>query len=92
MLALEALDHEADKNEMVRRILAERQYLADELRLLPSVVLVHPSDANFLLVQFEQATLVFEHLIEQQVIVRDRSKVTLCAGLPAYFGGYPCRK
>ncbi len=87
-LALEALDYEAEKSDMVRRILDERQYLAENLRTLPGVQVVHPSDANFLLVQFgtdggdttSEAKTVFEHLIEQQVIVRDRSKVTLCAG------------
>lgn len=87
-LALEALDHEAEKNDMVRQILEERQYLAENLRTLPGVRVVHPSDANFLLVQFgtgqgattSDAKTVFEHLIDQQVIVRDRSRVTLCAG------------
>lgn len=87
-LALEALNHEVEKNDMVRQILAERQYLAENLRTLPGVQVVHPSDANFLLVQFgtdegetnSDAKTVFEHLIEQQVIVRDRSRVTLCAG------------
>lgn len=77
-LALEALNHEADKNEMVNQILAERQKLAQNLRSLPSVQEIYPSDANFLLVRFENARSVFDHLIEQQVIVRDRSKVKLC--------------
>ncbi len=51
-LALEALGHEAEKRDMVRAILAERQYLAENLRTLSGVQVVHPSDANFLLVQF----------------------------------------
>lgn len=79
-LALEALDHEADKEKMVREILTERQILADNLRTLPSVLAIHPSDANFLLVQFADAQRTFNQLIGQQVIVRDRSKVTGCAG------------
>ncbi|GAB3697030.1 histidinol-phosphate transaminase [Spirosoma flavus] len=78
-LALKALDNEAEKNEMVAQILEQRRQLAEKLRSLPSVRAIHPSDANFLLVQFDQAKDVFEHLIEQQVIVRDRSKVILCA-------------
>ena len=79
-LALDALNHEAEKNEMVTQILSERQRLAKNLRSLPSVRVVHPSDANFLLVQFADANATFEYLIEQQVIVRDRSKVKLCDG------------
>lgn len=79
-LALAALDHAADKNAMVAEILTERQVLAENLRSLPTVRVVHPSDANFLLVQFDDAGATFAHLIEQQVIVRDRSKVKLCDG------------
>ena len=79
-LALEALEHEADKDEMVREILSERQFLAHNLRTLPSVLVIHPSDANFLLVQFTDASRTFAQLIEHKVIVRDRSNVTRCAG------------
>ena len=79
-LALEALDHEADKEKMVREILIERQLLADNLRTLPSVLAIHPSDANFLLVQFTDPDRTFQQLIAHQVIVRDRSKVTGCDG------------
>lgn len=77
-LALEALSHEADKNKMVRQILVDRQKLVENLRSLPSVQEIHPSDANFLLVRFENARSIFDQLIERQVIVRDRSKVKLC--------------
>ena len=79
-LALGALNNEAEKNKMVTEILQERQVLAENLLSLPSVQVVHPSDANFLLVQFADAKATFEYLIEQQVIVRDRSKVKLCDG------------
>ena len=79
-LALDALEHEADKDEMVREILSERQFLAHNLRTLPSVLVIHPSDANFLLVQFTDASRTFAQLIEHKVIVRDRSNVTRCAG------------
>ena len=79
-LALEALAHEADKDKMVREILFERQMLADNLRTLPAVLTIHPSDANFLLVQFTDANRTFKHLITHQVIVRDRSNVTGCGG------------
>ncbi|GAB3969310.1 histidinol-phosphate transaminase [Spirosoma terrae] len=79
-LALEAISREAEKNEMVTNILAERHTLAENLRSLPFVRLIHPSDANFLLVQFDDAKATFEYLINKQVIVRDRSKVKLCDG------------
>jgi len=79
-LALDALMHEDEKNTMVARIMAERQHLTEELKVLPIVEFIHPSEANFLLVQFADAKATFAYLIDQQVIVRDRSKVTLCEG------------
>ncbi len=79
-LALEALDHEADKNKFVRQILTERQWLADALTAVPSVEKIYPSDANFLLVRFTDAAGTFAGLIDEQVIVRDRSRVILCEG------------
>jgi len=79
-LALDALTHEADKRQMVDAIMAERQWLADALQTLPMVEHIHPSDANFLLVRFADAKGTFASLIDQQVIVRDRSSVKLCDG------------
>lgn len=79
-LALEALDHEADKNRMVAQILSERTRLAAHLAELPMARHIYPSDANFLLVKFDNPKAVFDHLIHQQVIVRDRSRVILCDG------------
>ncbi len=79
-LALDALTHEADKRQMVDAIMAERQWLADALQTLSVVEHIHPSDANFLLVRFADAKGTFASLIDQQVIVRDRSSVKLCDG------------
>ncbi|QJD79338.1 histidinol-phosphate transaminase [Spirosoma rhododendri] len=79
-LALDALTHEADKRQMVTEIMDERQWLSDALQTLPTVQQIHPSDANFLLVRFTDAKGTFAYLIEQQVIVRDRSSVKLCDG------------
>lgn len=77
-LALEALDHIDEKEAMVAQTLAERDQLAAQLGTLPNVQHVFPSDANFLLVRFDEAHSVFEQLIDSKVIVRDRSSVTRC--------------
>lgn len=55
-----------------------RKLLAEELSELSIVEKIFPSDANFLLVKFQDAKAVFDYLIEQKTIVRDRSKVKLC--------------
>jgi len=77
-LALKALQNESAKDKMVALILTERQRLAKELTRLPIVQKVFPSEANFLLVKFDNAQTVFEFLIEQQIIVRDRSRALHC--------------
>jgi histidinol-phosphate aminotransferase len=63
---------------MVRDILAEREQLRTNLAALPLVQKIYPSDANFLLVQFEEALPVMQYLLNEKIIVRDRSKVKLC--------------
>jgi histidinol-phosphate aminotransferase len=45
---------------------------------LPGVEKVYPSDANFLLVKIREARKVYEYLLEDGIVVRDRSKVKLC--------------
>lgn len=76
--ALIALNNEQQKNDFVKQILAERQWLADQLSAISTVRHIYPSDANFLLIKIDQAKSVFDKLISQLVIVRDRSKVVLC--------------
>ena len=39
---------------------------------------VYPSDANFLLVEFTNATEMYQHLVGLGIVVRDRSNVILC--------------
>ncbi|KQS28166.1 histidinol-phosphate transaminase [Dyadobacter sp. Leaf189] len=77
---LQGLQNPALKDEMVTDILSERGALQEMLLDLPSVVKIHPSDANFLLVQFEDAKAVMDYLISEAIIVRDRSRVHLCEG------------
>ncbi|WP_031527970.1 histidinol-phosphate transaminase [Dyadobacter crusticola] len=77
---LQGLQNPAFKDEMVADILAQRTALQNMLLNLPTVVKIHPTDANFLLVQFEDAKAVMDYLISEAIIVRDRSRVHLCEG------------
>lgn len=63
---------------MIEAILQERAYLIAEMNQLDFVEKIHPSDANFLLVRIQNAGYVYDELIEQKIIVRNRSKVQLC--------------
>lgn len=79
-LLLEALDNESLKNENVEELNTEREKLAKQLLDLPYVQKIYPSEANFLLVKMDDARGVYESLIKDLVIIRDRSKVVLCDG------------
>ena len=77
-LALEALNAEAKKNEKVNTLLAERDRLINELKDLGQVREIIESAANFLLVRFDQAQELFDYLINEKVIVRNRTKELYC--------------
>ncbi len=79
-LLADSLQYERFKDEMVARILLQRQSLATALQALPYIEKVFPSDANFLLVKMQQPKAVYDFLLEDKIIVRDRSKVLLCEG------------
>ena len=69
-----------DVKAEVEVIKAERSRMAEALAALPRVRKVWPSDANFLLVEVDDARGLYDELLAAQVIVRDRSKVLACAG------------
>jgi histidinol-phosphate aminotransferase len=79
-LALKALNEVDQVNEMIRQIVQMRDEVGQQLLQLPIVKKVYPSDANFLLVQVDNAVKVYEHLLADGIVVRDRSKVKLCDG------------
>jgi histidinol-phosphate aminotransferase len=77
-LVLEALDRVEDVNDMIRILVDERKQLEEELRKLPQVMEVYPSDANFLLVKTIDAKGLYKYLVGKGIVVRDRSSVILC--------------
>src|SRR3984957_13906599 len=79
-LALKALEEIGQVNDMIRALVTMRQRLAADLADLPFVVTVYPSDANFLLVKTTDARGVYDYLLKDGIVVRDRSKVELCEG------------
>jgi histidinol-phosphate aminotransferase len=78
-LALEQLDS-SRKDEQVGIILEERTTLVDALKQFHFIKHIYPSDANFILVKTKNAKAIYDYLIAQSIIVRDRSNVVLCEG------------
>ena len=77
-LALKALEEVDQVNDTIRQIVEERELLSRQLAELPLVQEVYPSDANFLLVKMNNAKQVYDALLENGIVVRDRSKVIHC--------------
>lgn len=76
--ALELLGNTAEKDQWVNTLLQERKILAEKLEEIPYVRKVWPSDANFILVTMKNARKTYEYLVDQGIIVRDRSRILLC--------------
>ena len=62
----------------IKLTLEERERLAREFASLTGCQKVYPSDANFLLVKINNATALYNALVDRGIIVRNRNKVTLC--------------
>lgn len=78
LFALEGLKNLLKKEEMVEKLLTERERLKEEFLKIPVVKKVFPSDANFLLVRMEDGNQVYEYLVNKKIITRNRSNVLLC--------------
>ena len=78
-MALAKLDAEA-KDNAVAQIVGQRFRLEKELVKCQEVKGVYSSDANFLLVRFDNPDEVYERLLSGGVIVRNRSRVPGCEG------------
>lgn len=71
--AVAALKRPEEINKQAAIIREEREKLANELDAISVVQKISPSDANFLLVEFEDAKSTYQLLFEKGIIVRDRS-------------------
>ncbi|MEN0006196.1 MAG: histidinol-phosphate transaminase [Bacteroidota bacterium] len=87
--ALEALDQVEQRKAWVQQLLGQRVLLQQYLMGLEFVEHIYPSEANFLLVKMTDPIAVYQYLIEQQIIVRNRSKVLLCEGCLRITVGIP---
>ncbi|MFA4871057.1 MAG: histidinol-phosphate transaminase [Pedobacter sp.] len=79
-IALAALQNIELVNDWIKSTVTERENLSNALSALPMVKKVYPSDANFILIEVEDALNTYNSLVDEGIIIRDRSKVTLCEG------------
>jgi histidinol-phosphate aminotransferase len=79
-LALKALGNVEQVNGWIKETLAQRDKLVLALKELDFVLDIYPSDANFILVKTTDPKGIYNFLVQNGIIVRDRSKIDLCEG------------
>jgi histidinol-phosphate aminotransferase len=88
-VALQSLfNQEKVKNE-IAIIISERNQLIRDLQNVEIVEKVYPSDANFLLVQVDDATLRYKQLVKLGIITRNRTTQILCDNCLRFTVGTP---
>lgn len=78
--AIDVIEKTAEKDNWVNCIISNRQLLTEELKGVKSVMKVYESDANFILVKVDNPRILYNYLVDNKIIVRNRSSVSLCAG------------
>ena len=76
--ALEALKDPYEVDNWVKVLLQERSRMMDAFELLPICLKVYPTEANFFLAKMTDATKIYNYLVDQGIIVRNRNRVQLC--------------
>jgi len=71
--ALQALENKEAVLSEIDTILQERQGMKMALLKLKEVRKIYPSEANFLLIEIDRAKVLYQHLAEKGIVVRDRS-------------------
>ena len=76
--ALQRLSDAFEVEKWVRTIVVERERMVVAFSQLPICEKVYPTDANFFLAKMTDANAIYNYLVAQGIIVRNRNKVQLC--------------
>ena len=64
----------------IAEIVSERGRVLEGLEKNPVIRKIHPTDANFVLVEVDEPRTIYDRLIGAGIIVRDRSRIKGCEG------------
>lgn len=87
--ALQRVSDPKAVQQEVNLILGERQRLRTALETVSFVSKVYPSDANFILAKVDDATLRYNQLVDQGIVVRNRTTQPLCENTLRFTVGTP---
>ncbi|MBO4849628.1 MAG: histidinol-phosphate transaminase [Prevotella sp.] len=76
--AMEMLRSPFEVDKWVKILLLERERMIEAFKLLPICKKVYPTDANFFLAKMTDANKIYQYLVENGIIVRNRNRVALC--------------
>jgi histidinol-phosphate aminotransferase len=77
---LRQLDFLKEKNDSVDILIKERHLLIEHFKSFTFINKVNRSDANFILIQVDDADGLYQFLVSKGIIVRNRSNMPLCKG------------
>ena len=76
--AIKCLQQPEKVQAWVKTLLEERTRVMEEIVKLPCCIRVFPTDANFFLAKVYEATQIYDYLVSEGIIVRNRTHVALC--------------
>lgn len=76
--AIKRLNDKISVEKWVNMLLLERGRLMQAFAELPICEKVYPTDANFFLAKMTDAQKIYDYLVNKGIIVRNRTRITLC--------------
>lgn len=76
--ALNRLNNTYDVEQWVKMLLQERSRMISAFNELKICEKVYPTDANFFLAKVTDAQKIYDYLVERGIIVRNRTRISLC--------------
>ena len=77
--AIEMLKDPYEIDKWVKILLSERSRLIQAFLELPICETIYKTDANFFLAKMTDAKAIYDYLVDKGIIVRNRSRIQLCA-------------
>jgi len=77
-LGLKALSNINEVNQNIKNIVAQRSWMEQQLKPFNFIQKIYPSDSNFILVKVDDADKLYQYLLLNRIIVRNRTNEPLC--------------
>lgn len=73
--ALQSLQNKEIFKLQINKIKEQRNFLKEELKRFSFIKKIYPSDTNFLLLEVENADQLYQYLVSEKLIIRNRNNV-----------------